>query len=83
MYYIFRKYQYFLFDSERPGVVTMRKARGADETSVQILRNPAFRFATGARPAVVEPAGMSHARRQYLSRSVRPYVGAASHEYFS
>ena len=71
-----------MFDHEKPGVVTMRQGMGDEDKQVQILKDPSFKF-SDVRPPPMEPAGMSDARRQYLSRSVRPYIRTSSYDYFS
>ena len=44
------------------------------EVSVIILKHPAHRFDDARRPDVILPAGWSATRKDYLYRSVRPYV---------
>ena len=34
-----RKFQYFRFEEDKPGVVTVKTAAGAEETEINILKN--------------------------------------------
>ncbi|XP_052797705.1 uncharacterized protein LOC128229867 [Mya arenaria] len=69
-----RKYQYFRFSSTEPGVVVVRTSRDAEEDTLNVLKDPAFRFETQAQPDVVQAAGFSHPRQESLYKCVRPYV---------
>ncbi|XP_052820507.1 uncharacterized protein LOC128246360 [Mya arenaria] len=65
-----RKYQYFRFSSTEP----VRTSRDAEEDTQNVLKDPAFRFETQARPDVVQAAGFSHPRQESLYKCVRQYV---------
>ena len=82
MYYYFSMYQYFRFSSAEPGVVTVRSKRDAPELKVHVLKSDNYKFVSAARPAVVSPAGLSHERHRYLTKSVRPYIRPALQEEF-
>ena len=59
--------------SANAGVVYLKTNRDAPETSYNILRRADFTF-DGAMPLVIQPGGLSETRRQYLYKSVRPFV---------
>ena len=55
-------------------MVFVKKTSVDPEVSVSILKHPAHRFDDARRPDVILPAGLSATRKDYLYRSVRPYV---------
>ncbi|KAH3834847.1 hypothetical protein DPMN_108180 [Dreissena polymorpha] len=64
-----RKFQYFRFDSDAPGIVFFRERRDTEEISVKLINNNAVDFAHNERPSVLSPAGLSESRRRYLTIS--------------
>ena len=52
----------------------MKKTSVDPEVSLNILKDPAHRLEDAIRPNVILPAGLSATRKDYLYRSVRPYV---------
>lgn len=72
-----RKYQYFRFSSDEPGVVTVKTNRDGNEEKMCILKDPRFRFVSWDRPAELQPPGLSQERHRYLYDHVRPYVRPA------
>ncbi|XP_052214814.1 uncharacterized protein LOC127833547 [Dreissena polymorpha] len=72
-----RKYQYFKFCVDEPGLVTVRAAGDATAMTVCILKDSAFRFRDAGRPGIVHAAGLNKARQHYLHKTVRPYVRPA------
>ncbi len=77
LYLFHRKYQYFRVVAEEPGVVAVRTGADACELKINILKNAAYTFTSTNRPVAVPEAGLSHARQNYLFRTVRPYVRPA------
>ncbi|KAH3882615.1 hypothetical protein DPMN_006557 [Dreissena polymorpha] len=57
------QYQYFRFDQSKPGIVTAKIQHDGEETELQILKNPTFRFQNVERPHPVPSAGLSADRR--------------------
>ena len=80
--FISRQYQHFSFDSGKPGVVTVKVGPDAPEQTFNILKDPAFRFTSSARPCTVQPAGLSQQRKEYLQHNVQPHVRPAKRQYY-
>ena len=70
----YRKFQYFRFESDKPGIVIARIEPDGAEQSIHVLKDPGFRFESAVRPSIIPAGGLSAERRAYLARSVRPYV---------
>ncbi|KAH3806414.1 hypothetical protein DPMN_134735 [Dreissena polymorpha] len=63
-----RKYQYFRFDSSRPGTVFAKKATDLPDEEFFIMKH---RKLPSAEPCLIKPAGLSENRVKYLYRTVR------------
>ncbi|KAH3733932.1 hypothetical protein DPMN_040371 [Dreissena polymorpha] len=67
----FRKYQYFRFDSSRPGTVFAKKAMDQPEEEFFIMKHMEL---PSVEPCLIKPAGLSENRVKYLYITVRPFV---------
>ncbi|XP_060601134.1 uncharacterized protein LOC132754508 isoform X3 [Ruditapes philippinarum] len=67
-----RKYQYFRMSRDHPGMV--KESCDKAEETFSIMKSNNFQFERGHLPQVLQPGGMSAARRRYLYSTVRPYV---------
>ncbi|KAH3715081.1 hypothetical protein DPMN_057786 [Dreissena polymorpha] len=77
-----RKFQYFRFGSDEPGIVFLRERRDFEEISVKLINNNAVGFAHNERPSVLSPAGLSESRRSYLTKSVIQYISESKRNVF-
>ena len=68
-------YNYFDFDCEKPGSVSLRVKPTDKPRSVSLLRKRFFRFPLPVRyPESVFPKGLSYDRQEYLYKEIRPFV---------
>ena len=72
-----RKYHFFRFSSQEPGIVTVKETADSEEQKINILKMPGFRFGGTNSPEIIQPKGMSRARLEYLYNTVRPFVRPA------
>jgi hypothetical protein len=68
-------YNYFAFDHERPGWVSLKTKTNDESEDVFLLKSRRFRFQHPVYyPPAVAPDGLSDERQQYLYKQVRPHV---------
>ncbi len=68
-------YNYFAFDHERPGWVSLKRKMNDECEDVFLLKSRRFRFQHPVYyPPAVAPDGLSDERQQYLYKQVRPHV---------
>lgn len=75
-----RQYQHFSFDSNEPGIVTVKRTCDGTEEKIEILKDQGFQFREIRRPDVLPAGGLSESRVRYLFSHVRPFVRPAFQE---
>jgi hypothetical protein len=71
------KYQHFSLDSKKPGIVVVKKSVDGEKLSVNLLKNPEFRFKQNKLPrlpAKISPKGLSVSRAWYLYDNIREHI---------
>lgn len=71
-----RKFAYFRFHHDQPGVVYVRERIGDEETAIRLLKR-GVDPPNNLNPAMLEPAGLTIDRQQYLFTHIRPFVRPA------
>ncbi|XP_061170719.1 uncharacterized protein LOC133180166 [Saccostrea echinata] len=74
-----RKYHHFCFQSTEPGTVTVKESVSSEEMKINILKDRNCVF-NQDRPAIIQPTGLSDARKQYLFTKVRLFVRPAQQD---
>ena len=60
--------------ADKPGIVFVKTASNDQGTEVSVLRNHDVQFGLNDKPAIIDSAGLTRQRQQYLYSKVRPYV---------
>ena len=60
--------------ADKPGIVSVKTASNDQETEVLLLRNLDVQFRLDDKPVIINSAGLSRQRQQYLYSKVRPFV---------
>ena len=71
-----RKYAYFRFRQDKPGVVYVRQGIGDEETARCLLKR-GMEPPNAMCPAMLKPAGLTLDRQHYLFKQIRPFVRPA------
>ena len=71
-----RKFSYFRFHRNQPGIVHLRKRLGDEETSVRLLKTGEVP-PNSMEPARLMPSGLTLDRQHYLFKQIRPFVKPA------
>ena len=74
-----RKFSYFRFHHDQPGIVHVRERINGGETAIRLLKR-GIDPPNAMAPDVLKPAGLSLERQNYLYRHIRPFVRAACHK---
>ena len=72
-----RSLHHLVFDAATPGVVSVQKTLTDEPQDVIVLRTSKEALQAGGMPTVLQPGGLSEARKEYLYKQVRPHVPAA------
>ena len=62
----YRKFQYFRFEYDKPGIVIAIIGSDGAEQLIHVLKNPGFCFESAVRPSIIPAGGLSAERRAYL-----------------
>eukprot|EP00117_Sycon_ciliatum_P035008 scpid39139/ scgid26612/ len=68
------KYHHFLFDADKPGVVTASVLVDSEQTAVNILKCDPGTLSQTTLPSAIPLGGISDDRAQYLYKEIRPFV---------
>jgi len=68
------KYQHFSLDNKNTGVVVVKKSVDGEKLSVNLLKNPEFRFTHNKLPDKINPKGLSVSRAWYLYDKIREHI---------
>ena len=72
-----RSLHHMVFDSAKPGVVSVKKSIIDEPEEVITIKTSKDALEAAGLPATLPPAGLSEMRQAYLYKQVRPHVPAA------
>ena len=68
---------HFIFDSEKPGIVSVRVAIDSELQEVKILKVPLESLSPSVMPEMLSRGGITEERQRYLYKEIREFVAPA------